>query len=141
MIFKGLKSLESASIVFEYNGYLYKYVSESDDIDRWAYKRDDGWCIPDEFGNFNLILNDDVSMAQAVDNKYLFDLSADIAEKTNLLQYGYRDHHNDQVIEYAKNILAEYTRHPLFSEHLKFLWNRLPIGDPTLLGMITIHIS
>ena len=41
----GLKSLESASIVFEYKEKLYKYVSKDDAIDRWAYIRDDGWYI------------------------------------------------------------------------------------------------
>ena len=130
----GLRSLESASIIFEYeDGKLYKYISKTDSgIDRWAYIRDDGWCIPDGDGNFNLILDGEVSDAKEVDNKYVFCLSDDIAEKTNLLQY--ESTKNAELVKYAKTLMTGYTEHYLFSEPLTFLWNRLPAGDPTLLG-------
>merc|ERR1712130_447851 len=58
--------------------------------------------------------------------------SDDIAEKTNLLQY--ESSKNDLLMEYAKDLMNGYTTHYLFSEPLTFLWNRLPAGDPTLLG-------
>ena len=84
------------------------------------------------FGNFNLILDGEVSDAKEVDNKYVFCLSDDIAEKTNLLQY--ESTKNAELVKYAKTLMTGYTEHYLFSEPLTFLWNRLPAGDPTLLG-------
>ena len=44
-------------------------------------------CIPDEDGNFGLVLDEEVSFAHAVENKFLFCLTDDIAEKINLLQF------------------------------------------------------
>jgi len=129
----GLRNLESSSIVFRYekNQKLYKYISKSDKIiDRWAYIRDDGWCVPGDDGNFNLILDEDMSDAQSVDNQYLFDLEDDIAEKHNLLNLN----DNHEIIQYAKDIMTGYTEHYLYSEPLTFLWNRLPAGDPSDLG-------
>jgi len=133
----GLRNLDSASIIFEYpeDGKLYKYISKTDSgIDRWAYIRDDGWCIPTADGNFNLVLDEEVSDAKEVDNKYVFCLTDDVAEKTNLLQYVSSGNGAEAKVEYAKDLMHKYTEHYLFSEPLTFLWNRLPAGDPTLLG-------
>eukprot|EP01083_Nonionella_stella_P179848 639660_1 len=116
----GTRNLESASIVFEYEDSLYKYIAKRDDIDRWAYIRDDGWCVPDENGNFALLLDDDISMAQAVNNRFLFELSSDVAEKMNLLQLD--DAKYFEMVDYAKEILTPYTQHYLYIEPLKFLY-------------------
>merc|ERR1712176_174150 len=130
----GLHSLESASIVFTKDKHLYKYIAQDASIDQWTYKRDDGWCVPEKNGDWNMIMNDDISLAQHVDNKYLFDLTYDVSERTNLLQLSDQDEQNQELIEYAKEIMTEYTEHSLFSEHLPFLWNRLAAGDPQLFG-------
>ena len=100
----------------------------------WTYKRDDGWCVPEKNGDWNMILNDDISLAQSVNNKYLFDLTYDVSERTNLLQLTDHDADNTEIVKYATNILKKYTHHSLFSEHLSFLWNRLSAGDPQLKG-------
>jgi len=73
-------------------------------------------------------------LAQHVNDKYLFDLTYDISERTNLLQLTDKDKENSELVNYAKDILTQYTKHPLFSEHLQFLWNRLDAGDPKLFG-------
>merc|ERR1712154_429097 len=126
--------MESSTIVFEKDNHLYKYIAQDASIDQWTYKRDDGWCVPEKNGDWNMIMNDDISMGQHVDNKYLFDLTYDVSERTNLLQLSDQDEQNQELIDYAKEILTEYTEHSLFSEHLPFLWNRLAAGDPQLFG-------
>ncbi len=80
----GLRNLNSATIVFKYknDNHLYKYIAQDASVDQWAYKREDGWCVPDDNGDWNVIYNDDISLAQHVDNKYLFDLTEDVSEKT-----------------------------------------------------------
>eukprot|EP00486_Rosalina_sp_Unknown_P012647 CAMPEP_0201592626 /NCGR_PEP_ID=MMETSP0190_2-20130828/190474_1 /ASSEMBLY_ACC=CAM_ASM_000263 /TAXON_ID=37353 /ORGANISM="Rosalina sp." /LENGTH=513 /DNA_ID=CAMNT_0048051491 /DNA_START=380 /DNA_END=1918 /DNA_ORIENTATION=- len=130
----GLKNMESATIVFEKDNHLYKYISQDAQIDQWSYKRDDGWCVPEKNGDWNMIMDEDLSLAQPVNNKFLFDLTYDISERTNLLQLTDQNDDNEDLIEYAKGILHDYTQHPLWSEHLSFLWNRLPSGDPALFG-------
>merc|ERR1712176_1049982 len=131
----GLRNLESATIVFKYaesesgKEHIYKYIAEDAAVDQWTYKRDDGWCVPEENGDWNVIYDADINLAQAVDNKFLFDLSKDIGEKTNLLQLDHEER-NDDILAHAKAILTEYTAHPLYSEHLPFLWTRLDIGNP-----------
>ena len=129
-----MRNLDSASIVFERNKHLYKYIAQDESIDQWLYKREDGWCVPEKNGDWNMILNDDISLAQHVDNKYLFDLTYDISERTNLLQLNDQNDENTELINYAKQILIDYTKHPLYAQHLSFLWNRLPSGDPSLFG-------
>eukprot|EP01084_Bolivina_argentea_P289499 497154_1 len=130
----GLRNLDSASIVFTKNNHLYKYIAQDGNIDQWTYKREDGWCVPEQNGDWNMILDDDISLAQHVNDKYLFDLTYDISERTNLLQLSDQDEDNTEIVNFAKEILTSYTHHSLFSEHLKFLWNRLDAGDPKLFG-------
>lgn len=129
----GRRDFSSASIIFEKDGITYKYVSENEEIDTWAYKRDDGWCVPDENNNWGVILDTDISLSSHVDNKYLFDLTNDISEKTNLFQL------NDEELteglkHYATKLMKPYVEHQLYGEHLRFLWIRMPAGDPSQLG-------
>lgn len=130
----GLRNLESATVVFEKDKHLYKYISEDASIDQWSYKREDGWCVPEKNGDWNMIMDEDISLAQMVNNKFLFDLTYDVSERTNLLQLTDQDETNEELIIYAKDLLHDYTQHSLYSEHLPFLWNRLPSGDPSLFG-------
>eukprot|EP01083_Nonionella_stella_P285847 972962_1 len=130
----GLRDFSSASILFEKDDILYKYVSENEDIDTWAYKRDDGWCVPDEDNNWAVILDTEVSTSSHVDNKYLFDLSNDIGEKTNLLQMTEEKDSNEKLAKYAKKLMKPYIEHVLYGEYLRFLWVRMPVGDPSQLG-------
>jgi len=130
----GLRNLDSASLVFEKDNHLYKYIAQDGEVDQWLYKREDGWCVPEKNGDWNMIMDADISLAQHVDNKYLFDLTYDVSERTNLLQLTDQDEDNQELVEFAKQILTEYTHHSLYSEHLPFLWNRLAAGDPALFG-------
>jgi len=130
----GLRDLSSASIVFSKDKHLYKYIAEDSHLDQWTYKREDGWCVPEQDGAWNMILNDDISLAQPVNNKFLFDLTYDVSERTNLLQLSEHDAENSEIVKDATTILESYTQHSLYSEHLSFLWNRLAAGDPQLKG-------
>eukprot|EP01084_Bolivina_argentea_P289503 497160_1 len=132
----GLRNLQSATIVFKYktDGHLYKYIAQDISVDQWAYKREDGWCVPEDNGDWNVIYNDDISLAQHVDNKYLFDLSNDIGEKTNLLQMTEEKDSNEKLAKYAKKLMKPYIEHVLYGEYLRFLWVRMPVGDPSQLG-------
>ncbi len=82
----GLTNLQSATIIFKYktDAHLYKYIAHDISVDQWTYKHEDGWCIPDDNGDWNVIYND-ISLAQHVDNKYLFDLTNDISEKNKFI--------------------------------------------------------
>merc|ERR1712129_21928 len=66
--------------------------------------------------------------------KFLFDLSYDVSERTNLLQLSEHDAENSAIVSDAIEILQKYTEHSLYSDHLSFLWNRLAAGDPQLSG-------
>jgi len=132
----GARDFSSSSIVFEKDNILYKYLAENEEIDTWAYKRDDGWCVPDEDNNWGVILDTEISLSSHVENKYLFDLTNDISEKTNLLQL--QDTETTEALKkHAQKLMKPYTEHQLFGEHLRFLWIRMPAGDPSLLGQGT----
>eukprot|EP01084_Bolivina_argentea_P289501 497156_1 len=132
----GSQNLESSAIVFKYNdGHLYKYIADTE----YSYSPADGWCVYDvNNGDWNVIDIEDILSAQSVNDKYLFDLTQDISEKINLLQL--TNNSVDPLVKYAKNILTQYTKHPLYSQHLPFLWDRLTEeGDPTLFDDGFIH--
>eukprot|EP00488_Nonionellina_sp_1-RS-2012_P002443 TRINITY_DN46_c0_g1_i4.p1 TRINITY_DN46_c0_g1~~TRINITY_DN46_c0_g1_i4.p1 ORF type:complete len:450 (-),score=153.57 TRINITY_DN46_c0_g1_i4:221-1570(-) len=126
----GARDFSSASIVFEKDDILYKYLSENEEIDKWAYKRDDGWCVPDDNNNWDMILDADIALSGDVESRYLFDLTNDVSEKTNLLQL--EDH--EELTEYAAKLLAPYIKHRLYGEYLPFLWKRIPAEDPSNFG-------
>eukprot|EP01084_Bolivina_argentea_P289500 497155_1 len=133
--------LESATIVFKYgnNQNLHKYISgDEQSIDTWLYTRIDGWCYPDENNIFDILEIDkeNITLAQAVNQKYLFDITNDPAEKVNLLKL---ETDTNEIVEYAKSILYNYVIHPLYAEHFEFLWDRNPEGDPMLFDDGFVH--
>ena len=133
MKYLGLRDLSSSSVLFEVDDVLYKYVAENDEIDTWTYKRDDGWCVPDDDNNWAVVLDTEVSLSSHVDNKYIFDLTNDVSERTNLLQIE-DDNVTTALVKHAKKLMKPYAENPLYGEHLKFLWIRMPVGDPNLIG-------
>lgn len=136
----GLQNLESAAVIFEWpkDGNLYKYIALNSDID--VLHRENGWSQIDEENKQIIFISDDVSKnsdiknAQALNNKYLFNLVDDIAERENLLIT--KDQNVNDLVDYAKNLFSDYVQHPLYSENIAGLWNYLEEEDMTEQGVL-----
>jgi len=135
----GLRNLESAAVIFKHADQLFKYIALNSDVD--VLNRGNGWSIIDEENKQIMFVSDDIEEnpdtkdAQAVDDKYLFNLIEDVAEEHNLL-LGDDEDEKDELIAYAKSLFDAYLEHPLYSENIKGLWNYLEEEDMTDEGIL-----
>jgi len=135
----GLRNLESAAVIFKHDDQLFKYIALNSDVD--VLNRGNGWSVIDEENKQIMFVSDDIEEnpdtkdAQAVDDKYLFNLIEDVAEEHNLL-LGDDEDEKDELIAYAKGLFDAYLEHPLYSENIKGLWNYLEEEDMTDEGVL-----
>jgi len=155
----GDAQLRSARVIVEHAGHRYKYLKSdnSSALDRWVYsgRLSDVWTEPDygfaAEGEGGVQLpalrvlefdadDDALRFSQHFGGRFLFDLTADPAERRNLLQpevAGFDAARNDELVALCEEVLARWMEdnvEELFSPPIDFLHQRLKEGDPKLLG-------
>ena len=160
----GDSQLRSARIIVEHEGKRYKYMKtdKTSALDRWIYSNrlSDVWTVPDYglsseanlYGSggskasrpaVKVIEYDDqnerLMFSQHYHDAFLFDLTADPSELYNLLHpdLGHFDADlNAVVVAKCEQFLSQWLieNNELFSPPIEWLHQRLPSGDPALLG-------
>jgi len=143
----GDSNTDSASILMEHEGALFKYIKSDPDsaTDRWIYSGylADVWsAFDDDLVSLKVVEYDehrrDLQYSQVFGNGFLFDLSNDPSELYNLLNPaspGYSADVSRELVKKAQVLLDAFMREDaLFSNPIDFLHARLPLGDPGLIG-------
>ncbi len=133
----GLRNLESATIVFNYNNKLYKYMASDRSInpENFVDERIRSWCVPNDENNVEYFVIDSKTELlhypdRFNDRYWLFNLDDDESEYNNIFMNN-SDHNINihDIVDYAKSLLNVYVEHPLFSEHIKRLFMDLKIDE------------
>lgn len=143
----GDSDTNSASILMEYEGSIFKYIKSDPDsaADRWIYSGylADVWsAFDDDLTSLKVVEYDehanDLQFSQVFGTGFLFDVSNDPSELYNLLNPaspGYDGDVNRELVKQAQVLFDTFMREDeLFSNPIDFLHARLPLGDPALIG-------
>ena len=135
----GLRDLESATIVYQYNNKLLKYIASDKSVEQRMFKTDFArkWCVPNTKKNAEdatYFINDAkdelMDLPNAFDGRYwLFNLDDDESENYNLLMMAGGDVDTENAIEYAKQLMLPYLDNPNWSRAMNQLFAAMHVTE------------